>query len=105
MISHADRMAKMGDKDIATFSQSGLLIVGGIKYPINIAISRDMEPGPVGGRTAERPRWVGRLLPSEFDGTGASVGSIIRTDERDYRIAGIDPVDIGGLQVLKLIKD
>jgi len=45
---------------ISEWAAPGVLVVGGIKYPINIAILRDMDSGPVGGRTAERPRWVGR---------------------------------------------
>jgi len=83
----------------------GVLVVGGVEYPVTIAISRDMDSGPVGGRTTERPRWTGRVASNVIADTGASVGSVIRTERRNYAIAGIDPRDDYGLQTLKLVKE
>jgi len=94
-LSAVDYMDIWGTEAIATTS--------GISEPVVVAITQGMESGQLGGRTTDRPRWVGRMLPADVEASMIQKGTEIEADGRVYSVIGVDPAD-SGFQVLKLAK-
>lgn len=105
MMSQKQRLARMAGKNMATFGEGSPAIAttGGVSESVNIWIAQDMENGELGGRTTDRPRWVGRMLPADAESSMIQKGTEIEADGRVYSVIGIDPPD-SGFQVLKLAR-